>query len=467
MVNRVNFPANKNLAMKLWKDYQKEEISARRVIEELIPYCIEIGSAFHCFRDFCFERALAQADRIDDERRRGSPGGRLAGLPISIKEMIDVRGLITRRGSAVFEDLEVAKHDAPIVEQLECEGALIIGTNQTHEFAFGPTGDIQIGNNPIGKAGPNFIPGGSSSGSAVAVAAGAVAAAIATDTGGSTRTPAAHQGVFGMKMPLSDWATTNVAPLSNSLDSIGIIASDYSTLLSLANVISDAPKDEIHERSKLKPISSPSLCEVDIQLLDTQGSCCTNCISSTFKTHTENFLSTLPKQKRALPVPWRDLNVAHATIVAYEAYEEYGNNLDLYLSNGLSYDTYLRIQQGRKITRSKYALALSKASEFIQYLKPYLRNDSLLLSPTTGTLATRPYQRHIVENGLSLPVFRALTTFTSPFNFASAYALNIPICADTKHRGFGIQVISARPLASHLVDQLQMALRKACRVQEF
>ncbi|WP_320670508.1 amidase [Patulibacter defluvii] len=177
------------------------------------------------------ERAREQAERLDRERRRDGPRGPLHGLPVAIKDNVEVAGLPLVAGSAALAASGWrAPADAPAVARLRAAGAIVLGTTRMHELAFGATttgGPLATVRNPHDR---ERIAGGSSGGSAVAVAAGLCAAALGTDTGGSIRVPAALCGVAGLKPTFGAVATAGVLPLARALDTVGPIAAAVADL---------------------------------------------------------------------------------------------------------------------------------------------------------------------------------------------------------------------------------------------
>ncbi|MGH3973931.1 MAG: amidase [Pseudonocardiaceae bacterium] len=156
--------------------------------------------------------------------------GPLSGWPVAVKDVIDVAGLPTRCGSAVLAGAAPARHDADVVARLRAAGAVVVAKTHTHEFAYGPTGDVSVDGPCHNPHDPRRITGGSSSGSAAVVAAGLVPLAVGTDTGCSTRTPAALCGVVGFKPAHGTLPTTGVFPLSETLDHIGLLGRDINTV---------------------------------------------------------------------------------------------------------------------------------------------------------------------------------------------------------------------------------------------
>lgn len=169
-------------------------------------------------------KALAQAEASDRLRAAGVVPGPLAGIPISVKDLFDVQGEVTRAGSRALDDAAPAERDAPAIARLRAAGAVILGRTNMTEFAYSGLGlnpHFGTPGNPHDRA---RIPGGSSSGAAVSVADGMAAAAIGSDTGGSVRIPAALCGLTGFKPTAKRVPLQGVVPLSASLDSVGPLA---------------------------------------------------------------------------------------------------------------------------------------------------------------------------------------------------------------------------------------------------
>ncbi|HET7739369.1 MAG TPA: amidase, partial [Mycobacterium sp.] len=177
----------------------------------------------------------ADAIELTREADAGRVRGPLHGIPIAVKDVIDVRGLPTRGGSAATDSGPV-RADAPAVERLRAAGALIVGKVNTHEFAHGVT--TPPTRNPWD---PRRIPGGSSGGSAVAVASGQCLAAVGSDTGGSIRVPAALCGVSGLRPLPRDIPVGGILPFSPRLDTCGPIARDAMDLALMFEVLSGTP----------------------------------------------------------------------------------------------------------------------------------------------------------------------------------------------------------------------------------
>ena len=164
--------------------------------------------------------ALAAAAAAEHEIARGHYRGPLHGIPIALKDLILTRGIRTTCGSRILRDW-VPEADATVVTHLTAAGAILLGKLNLHEFAYGPTGVNPHYGTPRNPWDRQRIPGGSSSGSAVAVAAGLCAGALGTDTGGSVRIPAALCGLVGLKPTYGRVSRAGIIPLAWSLDHAG------------------------------------------------------------------------------------------------------------------------------------------------------------------------------------------------------------------------------------------------------
>lgn len=175
---------------------------------------------YHAFLRVTPEIALQQANKAEDEIRAGNWRGPLHGVPFALKDIIDAQGMSTTGHSKILAD-NVAGADAFVTRRLKDAGAVLFGKLSTHEFAIGgPSFDLPWppARNPWNR---DYFPGGSSSGSGAALAAGFVPIALGTDTGGSVRSPASMCGIVGMKATYGRVSRRGVLPLSYSLDNIG------------------------------------------------------------------------------------------------------------------------------------------------------------------------------------------------------------------------------------------------------
>jgi aspartyl-tRNA(Asn)/glutamyl-tRNA(Gln) amidotransferase subunit A len=197
------------------------QLSPVTLTESLLDRIAALGGPLHAFIAVTRERALAEARAADLAIRGGQDLGPLHGIPYAAKDLIDVRGVATTAGTRLLAG-NIAKEDAAVVRRLAGAGMILLGKTYTVQFAFGGVGanhDQGTPHNPWHAT--HHVPGGSSSGSAVAVAAGLAPMALGSDTGGSVRLPASLCGTVGLKTTVGRVSRAGVYPLSFTLDSIG------------------------------------------------------------------------------------------------------------------------------------------------------------------------------------------------------------------------------------------------------
>jgi aspartyl-tRNA(Asn)/glutamyl-tRNA(Gln) amidotransferase subunit A len=206
-------------------------LTSRTLVEQSLARIADpLGEGARAFVKVYTDTACVMADAMDTLRRIGRAPSKYAGIPIALKDLFDVAGEPTRAGSRVLTDALPASAHAPVVQRLLVEGFVPVGRTNMTEFAFSGLGINPHYGTPLAPwdRAARRIPGGSSSGTAVAVADGMVAAGLGTDTGGSCRIPAAFCGVVGYKPTARRVPIKGVLPLAPSLDSVGPLAPSVS-----------------------------------------------------------------------------------------------------------------------------------------------------------------------------------------------------------------------------------------------
>lgn len=203
------------------------EVSARQLVDQSLERIADPdGEGARAFLSVDAEQARATADAYDTLRRQGAVVAPFAGIPLAIKDLCDIEGQVTTAGSVILADQPPATADAPVVARLRAAGFIPIGRTNMTEFAYSGLGlnaHYDTPRSPWDRA-TGHIPGGSSSGTAVAVADEMVVAGLGTDTGGSCRIPAAFCGIVGYKPTAARVPLEGIVPLSPSLDSVGPLA---------------------------------------------------------------------------------------------------------------------------------------------------------------------------------------------------------------------------------------------------
>lgn len=198
------------------------------------------GQALNAITGLFADEARAAALSSDEKRASGASLGKLEGIPILIKDNIDVAGWPTTAGSVTLVGI-IARQDAPLITRLRQEGAILLGKTAMHELAAGITGASSLTGFTQNALLPGYSPGGSSSGSAVAVAAGYVPLAIGTDTAGSVRIPAAFNNLYGLRGTRGSMTTEGIVPLSPTQDIPGPLVRNAGDLQLAAEILSGKP----------------------------------------------------------------------------------------------------------------------------------------------------------------------------------------------------------------------------------
>jgi len=332
--------------------------------------------------------------------------------------MIDTVGLPTRCGSAVFENRPPATADAEVVARLRAAGAVIVAKTHTHEFGYGPTGDIAATGPARNPHEPNRITGGSSSGSAAAVAAGHLPLALGSDTGGSVRVPAALCGVVGLKPALGALPTTGVFPLAETCDTVGVIATDtYSTSLAW-----DALNRPEH-------VAAPGL---DQMSRDVTGLVVGRPVDDYWRAHDDVIAAGVDAATDALAVAGAkvvrvstpaidELAATFRTIIDAEVHATHAHWLSQHAGD-YQPTTEKRLRTAARVTAPQYISAQRTRRTLAAVLRDQLAEVDILLLPTTPVRAT-PIGEDLIQRS---HVITALLSLTLPFNLTGWASIAVP-----------------------------------------
>jgi aspartyl-tRNA(Asn)/glutamyl-tRNA(Gln) amidotransferase subunit A len=366
-------------------DLESGRTTARKLVDACIAKIADAsGEGQRTFIHVDREAAIEAADAMDHLRKASAAPSRFAGIPISIKDLFDIRGQVTRAGSRVLEDSPPAEADAPVVARLRRAGFVVIGRTNMTEFAYSGIGINPHYGTPksVWQRSVGHVPGGSSSGAAVSVADGMAHGALGTDTGGSCRIPAAFNGIVGFKPTQRRVPLDGAVPLSFTLDSIGPLARTVSCCAVLDAVLAD----ELVTPLQPRPIKGMRLAVPTTVVLDDLE----DAVARTF----ERALETLSRQGASIEriaVPeFLDVGAMNAK-GGFSSAESYAWHRFLITRKGDDYDPRVasRIMRGESQSAADYVDLLGARRSLIAHAKARLAPYDALVLPTTANTPPR------------------------------------------------------------------------------
>jgi aspartyl-tRNA(Asn)/glutamyl-tRNA(Gln) amidotransferase subunit A len=366
-------------------DLETGRTTARMLVEECLARIADpSGEGARAFIHVDREGAMVAAEAIDRLRKAKAAPSRYAGIPVSIKDLFDIRGQVTRAGSRALDDSAPAESDAPVVARLRRAGFIVIGRTNMTEFAYSGIGINPHYGTPKStwRRDVGYVPGGSSSGAAVSVADGMAHGALGTDTGGSCRIPAAYNGIVGFKPTQRRVPREGGVPLSTTLDSFGPLARTVDCCAVLDAVLADEPVQPLLPR----PIKGMRLAvptTVALDELDDE-------VSRSF----ERALNALSRQgaliERIAVPEFLDVGVMN-TKGGFAAAESFAWHRYLIVSHGDVYDprVSLRIMRGEAISAADYIDLLEARKSLIARATVRLAPYDALAMPTAANAPPR------------------------------------------------------------------------------
>ena len=416
---------------------RRREVSAVEITRDCLRRIEKLNPALNAFITVMDESALDDARRADAEIARGEWRGPLHGVPVALKDLIDTAGVRTTAASAVYKD-RIPAQDAEVVRRLRQAGAVIIGKNNLHEFAYGGSslvsyfGDVH---NPwdVGR-----ITGGSSGGSAAAVVAGLAYAAIGTDTAGSIREPAALCGCVGLKPTYGRVSGRGVIPLSLSLDHVGPLAATVADAAIVLQAIAGYDAGDITTadvpvadyvsalREDAKALRVGVLRDYFFDDLDAE-------VASAME-HALRGIATLVTEVKdvRLEVPTdRTLQVAES--YAFHA-ENVAKSPELYQP-----ETLRRIRSGESVTAAEYIQRRRDLDEARRGIRQVFADVDLLVTPTMPMPAPAIADLRADPEALR-PAELNLLRNTRPFNVWGLPAISVPCGFAQSGLPIGLQI---------------------------
>lgn len=370
-------------------DQQSVVAVAEQTLDAIERTQPRLNAFVHLDRD----HVLADAARLDAVAP--SERGPLHGVPVGVKDLIDVAGWPITSGSRLHAE-RIADSDAEVVARLRAAGALIIGITLTHEFAFGGTGDVSKDGAARNPHDPDRMSGGSSAGSGVAVSAGLVPLALGTDTGGSVRIPAALCGCLGIKTALGDVPAQGTQELAPSLDTIGVLAGDDDVAWAGWSVLT---------AREVPTLAEPAWGWLDTDRVPLVDARIRQLVRGVYDAVSDGSTTEVALGN------WAEMRSVAAQVMNREAYDVHAHQLDVRRAD---YDesTWSRIDAGRTVTDAQYAAAREQQETWRRALLDFLEPAQVLVSPTVGITAPRIGEREMTvgaESGTSTQIAANLT----------------------------------------------------------
>ncbi|WP_316176650.1 MULTISPECIES: amidase [unclassified Bradyrhizobium] len=354
--------------------------TSRKLVEACLARIADpAGEGGRAFIHVDKDAALAAADGMDALRKANAAPSPFAGIPVSIKDLFDIKGQVTRAGSRALDDSAPAEADAPAVARLRRAGFVVIGRTNMTEFAYSGIGINPHYGTPKSawKREVGHVPGGSSSGAAVSIADRMAYGALGTDTGGSCRIPAAFNGITGFKPTQVRVPLDGGVPLSSTLDSFGPLANTVACCAILDSVLADEPIRPLAARP-VKGLRLAVPTTIVLDELDAE-------VAETF----ERALETLAKQgaliERIEFPEFLDVGVIGAK-GGFAAAESYAWHRFLLTAKGDVYDprVSVRILRGEAITVPDYIEMLNARRSLVKRAAARIAPYDALVMPTTA-----------------------------------------------------------------------------------
>ena len=418
------------------------QMSARTVVEQALARIAADDPAINAFTAVLADDALAAAARVDADLAAGRDAGPLAGVPFAVKNLFDVAGVVTLAGSRIHADRPPATGDAAAVAALRRAGAVLVGALNMDEYAYGFTTENTHYGPTRNPHDPARVAGGSSGGSAAAVAAGMVPLALGTDTNGSIRVPAALCGVFGLKPTYGRVSRAGVVLFASSFDHVGPLARSTRDLALAFDVLQgpDAtdpacttrPADPV-QRDIERGIDDLRLAVADGHFARGGAPECHEAVTRVADALGVGRRVTLPEAHRARAAAFV-ITTSEGAQLHLESLRTRANDFDPLIRD--------RFLAGALVPAALYARAQRFRAWFRDRVREVFREVDVLLAPTTPWPAPRIGQDTSMFDGAEVPTRPMLGIFTQPLSFIGLPVVSVPI-PRAGALPVGVQVIAA------------------------
>ena len=428
----------------LSRAFREKRLSPVEVVRVLLERIEATDKNLGAFITVTGERALEEAARAEAEMAAGRFRGPLHGVPLGLKDLIYTRDVRTTMGSALFKDY-VPDYSATVALKLEEAGAVLVGKTNTHEFAYGPTGDRSYFGPTRNPHDARRISGGSSGGSGAAVAASLLYASLGSDTAGSIRIPSALCGVVGMKPTFGRVSKHGVFPLSWTLDHVGPLTRTVEDNALLMNVLAGYdPKDPYSANRPAEDFARDLGRGVGGGVVgvpkDFYFEHVEDEVGERVREAIEVFLS-LGAEVREVGIPNLPETLgAQRYILAADAYAIHEERLKS-APEEFDEEVLERLLEGERLKAHRYARARQRKITSQGEFEEALGEADVLLAPTVPIAATLIDQRKVNFGGYEEPVRSAVTRLTGPANLIGFPSLSVPCGFTASGLPVGMQLI--------------------------
>lgn len=415
------------------------EVSPRGLVNVLLERINETEDRIKAYVTVTGEEARRTAEKAEKEVQRGQYRGLLHGIPVSIKDLMDTRGVKTTYGSRIFSE-NIPSEDATVVKKLKEAGAIMLGKTNTHEFALG--GITPPTRNPWGL---DRIPGGSSGGSAAAIAAGSALTTLGSDTGGSIRIPASYCGVVGLKPTYGLVSRAGVFPESWSLDHVGPITryvEDCAVMLQFT-----AGYDEKDPATRKRKVP-----DYVVELQKSVDGLRAGVPRNHFFEHVDHEVLSAVRQAikvlERLGVSIHELTVPAidgimGAYTALDSAEVAANHRRIYAGHAheYMYESKVYIEAGFFVSATQYIDALRARPKLTAQFLEAMKDVDVMLTPSQPIVAPKIGEKEAFIDGYKEDLMLTMVRFLAPFNLTGLPALSICCGFNSDNLPIGLQVV--------------------------
>jgi len=434
------------------------DISARDVAQQTLNAIEQHNPALNAWTEVTGQRMLREAEQVDSQRQRGETLPALAGIPYAVKNLFDVAGHSTLAGASLFSERAAAREDAWAVSKLRQYGALLSGMLNMDAYAYGFTTENTHYGATHNPRDLTRVAGGSSGGSAAAVAAGLVHFSLGTDTNGSIRVPASLCGIYGLKPTFGRLSRSGSHPFVASLDHIGPFARSVEDLSLVYDALQGRDSgDAFQSIQAVEPASEGLMKGAEGIRSAVLGGFFSTWCSEEARTAVSVVAKALDASEE---VTLANAEIARSAAFILTAAEGGNHYLPALRSMPAQFEpnSRERLLAGAMLPSAWYVQAQRFRRHFQQQVLPLFEQFDVLIAPATPCTATTIGQETMHINGQDLPTRASMGMLTQPISF-----LGLPVCTVPLQTASGLPIglqLIAAPFKEHLALRAAWALQQ-------